>query len=49
MKVTNYDRKGNLIKDLSKVKLPDEMAEQYTRIIFEAATKKLRDRQRVEV
>lgn len=34
MKVTNYDRNGNLIEDMSKIVLPEEKQKQLIRIIY---------------
>lgn len=34
MKVTNYDKSGNLIEDMSKTVLPEEKQKQLIRIIY---------------
>lgn len=39
MKVTNYDKSGKIIKDMSKVVLPEEMQKELIRIYYQPKEK----------
>lgn len=40
MNVINLDKKGNIIKDLSKVKFPEGACKEVSRVLAEMAVKK---------
>jgi len=40
MNVINLDKKGNIIKDLSKVKFPEDVCKEVSRVLTEMAVKK---------
>lgn len=40
MNVINLDKKGNIIKDLSKVKFPEDVCKEVSRVLTEMAVNK---------